>query len=87
MVGAASGNPTDISGQQGSPAGNGRKRSPTGRLLAGSASEGNANAAGRNEDPGIGLASRPSGAVKHSPYLQFHLLKALYFRIVKGRRF
>ena len=74
--------------QPGASTGSRRERDQAGRFTAGQSAQGNAASDRRNEDPGIGLANRPSGAVKHSPFLQFHLLKALYFRLIKpGRRF
>jgi len=74
--------------QPGSSTGERRSSYSPGVLPPGQSAQGDAPSDRRNEDLGIGLRNRPSGAIRHTPYLQFHLLKALYFRLIKpGRRF
>jgi hypothetical protein len=66
--------------QPGSTAGNGRKRDSTGRFIAGTAEEGDADTNVGNEDPGLRIAH---GAVKHSAAIQLHMLKVLLLRLLR----
>jgi hypothetical protein len=67
--------------QPGAATGGGRGRDSAGRFTAGAAEEGDANANGRNEDPGLRIAHAP---IRHSAAIQLNMLKVLLLRLMRA---